>query len=676
VTPSGAPRVVIAGNLTLDDVVEADGHVELGVAGGNALYGALGARRWSASVGIVARAGEDAPAAALAAAGDAGVDLGGVVRVPGPTVRCWVLYEADGRRSFVSRTPPERYDEVVLRADDVPEAWLGAAAFHVAATRLGAAEALVARVRSRSSAARIVLDTHEEHVGDPDRVLALARQVDVFCPSREELAELAGEDEPSRWAPAFAGATGTPVIAKLGPDGCLVALPDGRAWRLASVADDVVDPTGAGDAFCGGVAAALAEGVDVLEAARRGSASAALAAGARGSARFARALDDDEPRLPDAVAIAPASAAAADGRDIRSMGAEIDTIPGVMRDQRELLQAPLAGVAQALMERGVERLALTGCGDSAFAGQAMALCIARHVGVDARAVHALDLCRYELDAVDRGAAVVCVSYSGQVGRTIEAALRARERGALTIALTGSPSTPLAGTAEHVLPLTVPTRGLSPGTSTYVAMLAAIAELAVRWATARGNPASELSEALDEAPALAAATLRMCTPPAHELGRSLAGARWVCFAGAGPNEASARFGAAKFLEGPQVLATATNVEEWAHEEYFVTAPGSPVVVVAPDGSSRDRVEDMLAELEGLEARTILVAEHSAPGVAVHLPLAAGLPEELTPLLAALPLSIVPFALAEMTGKRSYNFRTPEAERRHYETIHRLDAAPHG
>jgi glucosamine--fructose-6-phosphate aminotransferase (isomerizing) len=674
VTPRGAPRVVIAGNLTLDDVVEADGHVEIGVAGGNALYGALGARRWSESVGIVTRAGEDAPAAALAAAGEAGVDLDGVVRVPGPTVRCWVLYEADGRRAFVSRTPPERYDEVVLHADDVPEAWLGAAAFHIAATRLGAAEALVARVRSRG--ARIVLDTHEDHVGDADRVLALARQVDVFCPSREELAELAGEDAPERSAPAFAMVTGTAVIAKLGADGCLVALPDGRAWRLASVADDVVDPTGAGDAFCGGVAAALAEGLDVLEAARRGSASAALAAGARGSAGFARALDQSGPRLPEAVALGAAPGAGAHGRDIRSMGEEIDTIPGVMRDQRSLLREPLSSVAEALVERGVERLVLTGCGDSAFAGQAMALCVKRHVGIDARAVHALDLCRYELDAVDRTAAVVCVSYSGQVGRTIEAALRARERGALTIALTGSPSTPLAGAADHLLPLTVPTRGLSPGTSTYVAMLAAIAELAVRWAAARGAPATELSAALDEAPALAAETLRLCADPARELGRSLAGARWVCFAGAGPNEASARFGAAKFLEGPQLLATATNVEEWAHEEYFITAPGSPVVLVAPDGASRDRVEDVLAELDGLGARTILVAEHSAPGIAVHLPLATGLPEELTPLLAALPLSIVPFALAQLTGKRSYNFRTPEAERRHYETIHRLDAALHG
>jgi glucosamine--fructose-6-phosphate aminotransferase (isomerizing) len=220
----------------------------------------------------------------------------------------------------------------------------------------------------------------------------------------------------------------------------------------------------------------------------------------------------------------------------------------------------------------------------------------------------------------------------------------------------------------VLPLTVPTRGLSPGTSTYVAMLAALAELTVRWGAARDEPVGGLSAALDEAPSLAARTLRLCEAPAREVGRALVGARWVCLVGAGPNEASARFGAAKFLEGAQVLATATNVEEWAHEEYFVTASGTPVVVVAPAGASADRVADVLGELEGLQARTILVAQEGAPGV--DLPIAAGLPEELSPLLAALPLSIVPFALAELTGKRSYNFRSPEAERRHYETIHRL------
>ena len=86
------PDVVVCGNLTLDDVVAADGAATMGVPGGNVLHAALGARLWTPSVGLVTRAGEDAPE--LSAAGA----LDGVVRVDGPTVRCWVLYEADGRR--------------------------------------------------------------------------------------------------------------------------------------------------------------------------------------------------------------------------------------------------------------------------------------------------------------------------------------------------------------------------------------------------------------------------------------------------------------------------------------------------------------------------------------------------------------------------------------------------
>jgi len=657
------PRVVVAGNLTLDDVVRADGSVQLGLAGGNVLWGALGARLWTSSLGIVTRAGEDAPAAALQAAADAGVDLGGLVTVAGPTVRCWVIYEDDGRRAFVSRTPPARYDEVALRPSDVPDGWLsGVAAVHVAAMRLDAAEGLVARF----AGARIVLDTHEDHVSDAARVLALAARVDAFCPSRDELAELVGYDEPERAAADLAGATGTAVVAKLGPEGCVVALPDGGLWRLDSVAREVVEATGAGDAFCGGLAAALANGCDVLAGARRASASAALAVGVEGSGHFESALEA-RPVLPTPRAVsAPARAASPDGRDIRAMGAEIDSIPRVIAAQRELLAAPLDALAAELDEREIERLLLTGCGDSAFAGQAMRLCLARHTGADVRAVHALDLCRYERYALDPRTAVVCVSYSGKVGRTIEAAARARELGALTIGLTASEATPLAAAVDRVLGLTVPTEGLSPGTSTYVAMLASLAELAVRW-----GGADELRAALDEAPALAARTLRACAEPARAVGRALAGARWVCLVGGGPNEASARFGAAKLIEGAQVLGTAQNVEEWAHQEYFVTEPGMPVIVVAPDGASADRARDLLAELDGLAARAIVLGEEDG----AELPIAAGLPEELTPLLAALPLSLMAFALAELTGKRSYNFRSPEAERRHYETIHRPGAETH-
>jgi glucosamine--fructose-6-phosphate aminotransferase (isomerizing) len=202
------------------------------------------------------------------------------------------------------------------------------------------------------------------------------------------------------------------------------------------------------------------------------------------------------------------------------------------------------------------------------------------------------------------------------------------------------------------------------------MLTALFDLAVCLGRARGNDVTHFAQALDQMPRLAGETLSLTLQPARRVAARLVGEPWVCFVGAGPNEASARFGAAKFFEGPQILGTATNLEEWAHEEYFVTRVGSPVVVIAPQGASFDRAQEILSELGVIGAHIVLVTDAPKPyGDVQILQLAAGAPEEFTPLLAALPLSLVAFHVSEATGKRSYNFPSEEAEREHYDTIHR-------
>ena len=62
---TAAPRVVVAGNLTIDDVVLPDGSTTMAATGGNAVYAALGARLWEPRVGIVTRCGDDFPPFAL-----------------------------------------------------------------------------------------------------------------------------------------------------------------------------------------------------------------------------------------------------------------------------------------------------------------------------------------------------------------------------------------------------------------------------------------------------------------------------------------------------------------------------------------------------------------------------------------------------------------------------------
>jgi hypothetical protein len=69
------PRVIVVGNLTIDDVVLPDGTTRMSSAGGNSLYTALGVRLWQPRVGLVTRRGEDFP-------GDLSVGPSSTVRRP------------------------------------------------------------------------------------------------------------------------------------------------------------------------------------------------------------------------------------------------------------------------------------------------------------------------------------------------------------------------------------------------------------------------------------------------------------------------------------------------------------------------------------------------------------------------------------------------------------------
>src|SRR5262249_29719721 len=148
------------------------------------------------------------------------------------------------------------------------------------------------------------------------------------------------------------------------------------------------------------------------------------------------------------------------------------------------LAEPVWELARSLTLDGIEHLYMTGCGDSAFAGVAAALAFQKHAGVDAEGVHALDLARYRMRYLPEHSAVVCISFSGKVGRTIEAAAQARRFGQRVIALTGSSDSPLAQAATDILQLSVPTLGYSPGTSTYLALMLALYQLALAWGEER------------------------------------------------------------------------------------------------------------------------------------------------------------------------------------------------
>jgi ribokinase len=134
--------------------------------------------------------------------------------------------------------------------------------------------ALVAAARAAASAgARIVLNPAPARA-IPEALLGLGV---VLTPNEQETEALGG-------AEALAACTGAPVVVTLGADGALL-LDGGSETPLPAPAVEALDTTGAGDAFNGVLAAGLAAGLDLEDAARRAveAASASVRrAGARG----------------------------------------------------------------------------------------------------------------------------------------------------------------------------------------------------------------------------------------------------------------------------------------------------------------------------------------------------------------------------------------------------------
>ncbi|HTG42878.1 MAG TPA: hypothetical protein VK697_14820, partial [Methylomirabilota bacterium] len=211
--------------------------------------------------------------------------------------------------------------------------------------------------------------------------------------------------------------------------------------------------------------------------------------------------------------------------------------------------------------------------------------------------------------------------------------------------------------------------------TYVAMVVALLTLAGELARVAGRTdgAARIASGLVAAPDLARETIRASAEPAERAAVLLAASPSTTFLGSGPSRASAEFGAAKLFEGPQRYGVAQQLEEWAHEQYFISGPTTPVVVVAPAGASRDRAGELIDEMAFIGAPSILVSDVVDDAVArratVVLPVAAGLDEAFSPLLTCLPLALTAFFMAERLGARSYGFPSREHEIEHYETIHR-------
>jgi ribokinase len=104
----------------------------------------------------------------------------------------------------------------------------------------------------------------------------------ILIPNEVEAEALTGERDPIEAGRLLAARTGSAVIVTVGARGAVMVSNQG-VERIAAPYVEVVDTTGAGDAFAGALAAEMAAGTGLVEAARVAVRAASMSVTARGA---------------------------------------------------------------------------------------------------------------------------------------------------------------------------------------------------------------------------------------------------------------------------------------------------------------------------------------------------------------------------------------------------------
>ena len=208
-----------------------------------------------------------------------GIGTHGVSRDPEVgTSATMVLVDPDGERRFVHYIGAN----ACLQLEDIDQAMIRSASIlHVGGSLVlpgldGEPTALLLQ-QARSGGVLTFLDTVWDDTGRWMQLLApCLPHVDYFVPSLAEAQALTGLDEPRDVARSLLDRGVQTLVLKMGSAGCLVMTAGGETLSTPAFAVDVVDATGAGDAFAAGFIAGVWLGYSLEQTASLANALGAL----------------------------------------------------------------------------------------------------------------------------------------------------------------------------------------------------------------------------------------------------------------------------------------------------------------------------------------------------------------------------------------------------------------
>jgi glucosamine--fructose-6-phosphate aminotransferase (isomerizing) len=328
------------------------------------------------------------------------------------------------------------------------------------------------------------------------------------------------------------------------------------------------------------------------------------------------------------------------------MAADIAEQPEVFARLLAEQAGPIAEVAAEIARRRPRNVIFTARGTSDHAALYAAYLTEIRLNLPAGLASPSAITVYGARPDLRDCLVVGVSQSGGSPDLGEVVRVAREQGALTLAVTNAPDSPLAAAAELSLDVCAGRERAVAATKTYTAELLALLMLIEGVRAGDGVIPADEAAVLAALPALAASTLDDQTP-AELAGRYRFASRLVT-TGRGYAYPTAREAALKLMETSYLPALAFSGADLLHGPLAMADPDVPVLAVVGGGPGGAAMREVLTRLGERRADVVTIGAEDVAGASLRLR-TPGVDERFAPLLDILPLQRLALALALARGE---------------------------
>ena len=306
----------------------------------------------------------------------------------------------------------------------------------------------------------------------------------------------------------------------------------------------------------------------------------------------------------------------------------------------------IAAVAATVAQRRPRHVMFVGRGTSDHAALYGAYLTEIRLGIPAGLASPSAITLYGARPDLKDALVIGVSQSGGSADLTGVLTVARENGALTLAVTNNPSSPLAEVAELSVDVSAGHERAVAATKTYTAELLALLLLVEGVRAGDGALPADERSALEKLPQLAEEVL--ADQGADELARRYRFASRMVTTGRGYAYPTARETALKLMETSYLPALAFSGADLLHGPLAMIDPDVPVLAVVGTGPGGQSMVDVVTRLGERRADVVTVGATDIPGASGRLAV-PDLDERYAPLLDILPLQRLALALALARGE---------------------------